>query len=47
KTPSRSQKKTPTSAIIDQRDESKDDSKDIDKKVFWLVLFSDDEMHQK
>ncbi|CAG8480295.1 19201_t:CDS:2, partial [Racocetra fulgida] len=47
KTPSRSQKKTPTPAIIDQRDESKDNPKDIDKKVFWPVLFPDDEMHQK
>ncbi|CAG8780574.1 10813_t:CDS:2, partial [Racocetra persica] len=28
-------------------DKSKDDPKDIDKKVSWPVLFPDDEMHQK
>ncbi|CAG8726900.1 45371_t:CDS:1 [Gigaspora margarita] len=40
-------KKTPAPEIIDQRDESEKDPKDLDKKVSWPVSFSDKEWHQE
>ncbi len=40
-------KETLTPEIIDQRDDSENDPKDLDKKVPWPVLFSDKELHQK
>ncbi len=33
--------------VIDQRDESEDDPKDLDKKVPWPIPFPDNEEHQK
>jgi len=38
---------TPAPEIIDQRDDSEEDPKDLDKKVPWPVLFPDNEVHQK
>ncbi|CAG8810503.1 4512_t:CDS:2, partial [Racocetra fulgida] len=38
---------TPTPEIIDQRDESEKDPKDLDKKVPWPVSFPDKEWHRE
>ncbi|CAG8817657.1 16132_t:CDS:2, partial [Cetraspora pellucida] len=40
-------KEIPTSEIINQKDKSEKDPKDLDKKVSWPVLFPDKEWHQK